>query len=213
MRLATVNLAAGKPRPSLQCSFQRQQGHAATSLSSSLLSQQPQPPPPAAAAASSSNSRRFLPQQQQPPPPAARLPSRSSATTVGTAGSAAHNLPSPKATRPCGARTCIQTDSGGGRRSHDPPVLQVEREEAETRATKREHSITLAAPVGDEADSPDQVLASTLLGAKGGLSPSAAKRRGAMRLPASRARRRRSVVPSARPGPEACARGATTAAV
>ncbi len=58
-------------------------------------------------------------------------------------------------------------DSGGGRRSHDPPVLRVEREEAGTRATKREHSITLAAPVGDEADSPDQVLASTLLGAKG----------------------------------------------
>ncbi len=58
-------------------------------------------------------------------------------------------------------------DSGGGRRSHDPPVLQVERKEAGTRATEREHSITLAAPAGDEADSPDQVLASTLLGAKG----------------------------------------------
>jgi hypothetical protein len=53
----------------------------------------------------------------------------------------------------------------------------VEREEeAETRATKRENSITLAAPAGgDEADSPDQVLASTLLGAKEGRSPSAAK--------------------------------------
>jgi hypothetical protein len=42
------------------------------------------------------------------------------------------------------------------------------REKAKTRATKRENSITLAAPAGDEADSPDQVLASTLLGAKGG---------------------------------------------
>ncbi len=42
------------------------------------------------------------------------------------------------------------------------------REKARTRATKRENSITLAPPAGDEADSPDQVLASTLLGAKGG---------------------------------------------
>ncbi len=58
-------------------------------------------------------------------------------------------------------------DSGGGRRSHDPPVLQVKRKEAGTRATEREHSIKLAAPAGDETDSPDQVLASTLLGAKG----------------------------------------------
>jgi hypothetical protein len=57
------------------------------------------------------------------------------------------------------------------------------REKARTRATKRENSITLAAPAGDEADSPDQVLASTLLGAKGGggeLSPQrTAMRRGA----------------------------------
>jgi hypothetical protein len=66
-------------------------------------------------------------------------------------------------------------DFGGGRLSHDSPVPQVEREEAETRATKRENSITLAAPAGDEADSPDQVLASTILGAKEGQSPSAAK--------------------------------------
>ncbi len=35
------------------------------------------------------------------------------------------------------------------------------------RREKRENLITLAAPAGDEADSPDQVLASTLLGAKG----------------------------------------------
>ncbi len=67
-------------------------------------------------------------------------------------------------------------------------------EEARTRATKRENSITFAAPACDEADSPDQVLASTLLGAKGGLGPSAAKRRGAMRLP-------RSGRPAAAPGP------------
>jgi hypothetical protein len=44
-------------------------------------------------------------------------------------------------------------------------------EEARTRATKRENSITLAAPAGDEADSPDQVLASTLLGAKEAWAP------------------------------------------
>ncbi len=104
-------------------------------------------------------------------------------------------------------------DSGGGRRSRDPPVLQVEREEAGTRATKREHSIKLAAPAGDEADSPNKVLASTPLGAKGCLSPSVAKLRGAVRLPASRARQRRPVVPSARPGQEARARGPTTDAV
>ena len=94
-------------------------------------------------------------------------------TTVGPAGQAARILPSPKATRPCGARTCIQTDSEGGRCSHGSPVQQVGSEEARTRATKRENSITLAAPAGDEADSPDQVLASTLLGAKRGPKPPA----------------------------------------
>ena len=179
---------------------QRQSPAAASSPSrSSLLPQQQQPPPPAAAATSSPGSSRLLPQQQ-----GCRRGSRQ--TTVGTAGSAARNLPSPKATRPCGARTCIQTDSGEGRRSHDPPVLPVERKEAGTRATEREHSITLAAPVGDEADSPDQVLASTLLGAKGGSGPQrsqAARRHEAPSEPRPTASKRRPVRPPRSRGPRA----------
>jgi hypothetical protein len=65
----------------------------------------------------------------------------------------------------------------------------VEREEAGTRATKREHSITLAAPAGNEPDQVTcQVLPSTLLrlGANGGLSLGAPAQRGAMRLPERR---------------------------
>jgi hypothetical protein len=48
-----------------------------------------------------------------------------------------------------------------------------------TRATKRENSIMLAAPAGDEADSPDQVPASTLLWAKGVPEPQRSKGRAA----------------------------------
>ncbi len=72
-------------------------------------------------------------------------------------------------------------DSGRGRSSE----VEREPEEAGTRlgAAKREnsnYSITLAAPAGDEADIPDQVLASTRLGPgkkdlKGGPAPQRSK--------------------------------------
>ena len=79
-------------------------------------------------------------------------------------------------------------------------------EEARTRATKRENSITLAAPAGDEADSPDQVLASTLLGAKGGPGPQrsqAARRHEAPSEPRPTASKRRPVRPPRSRGPRA----------
>jgi hypothetical protein len=84
-----------------------------------------------------------------------------------------------------------------GRRSHDPPVLQVERKEAGTRATKREHSITLAAPAGDEADRLDQVpgLASTLRGAAEPQRSKEAQRDEAPSEPRPTATKRRPVRP------------------
>ena len=176
--------------------------------------------PPTAATA-----RRLLPQQQQPPPPAAAAAAASSprssslllpcsgaavevvgVTTVGPAGQAARILPSPKATRPCGARTCIQTDSGGGRCSHGSPVQQweVRRRGPEPRSVRIQSRLRLRPAMRPTARTRSWLAHCSEQ--SGGRSPQrskAARRHEAPNEPRPTVSRRCPVRP---PGPEARAR-------